>query len=135
MALESFKTKHGSCRHRALGFFIVAARLGVPVRYAVSDCHAYVELMDSNNDWVALDLGGCDPGGPRNPKDLNPPSDQPQPPEPPAPKPEKPTVSPPKVPEKPQSKKIVDIRDFWIGLGTDAELKMAKLAWKKSGGL
>ena len=144
MVLESFKGRVGACRNRALDFFIAATRLGIVCRVAVSDCHAYVELLDpGTQDWVALDLGGCDPPSsgdpdqpptPRNPDDLNPPQlppeqpppeqpqppspppEQPQPPSPPSPSP--PPPSPPSeqlpdVPERPEDTGRIDIRDIW----------------------
>jgi len=54
--------KQGSCRHRAIGFFMCGNYLGIPTRYCCSDCHAYVEIwMPNLQKWRAIDLGGCDP--------------------------------------------------------------------------
>jgi hypothetical protein len=121
MVWESFFNKVGACRHRALDFFIVALRRGIACRYVVSDCHAFVELFDPvKNIWIALDLGGCDPGGPRNPDDLNPPEPE-----------EPPPVS--ELPERPEER--LDIRDDMRKAGmTDVDIRIAYNAWKASGG-
>jgi hypothetical protein len=129
MVERTFMDKVGACRHRAMDFMIVALYLGVACRYAVSDCHAWPELWHpSKKIWVALDLGGCDPGGPRNPDDLNPP----QPPAPPTP-PEEEAPPPPEAPEELPPK--VDIRKVMRGLGmNEPDVMQAWEAWRKAGG-
>ncbi len=55
-------SKKGVCRHRALGFVVVAHSLGIPAHYVMNDAHAFVEvwapLADGRDAWQRLDLGG-----------------------------------------------------------------------------
>ena len=55
-------SKKGVCRHRALGFVIIAHSLGIPTHYVMNDAHAFVEvwapLADGRDAWQRLDLGG-----------------------------------------------------------------------------
>ena len=55
-------SKRGVCRHRALGFVVLAQSLGIPAHYVMNDAHAFVEvwspLADGSDAWQRLDLGG-----------------------------------------------------------------------------
>ncbi len=55
-------SKKGVCRHRALGFVVLAHSLGIPAHYVMNDAHAFVEvwapLADGRDAWQRLDLGG-----------------------------------------------------------------------------
>ena len=67
MLMSCITSRIGSCRHRALAFFIIANTIGIPTRYCASDCHAYVEVWFGNvNRWVGIDLGGCSPPQPED---------------------------------------------------------------------
>ena len=54
--------RKGVCRHRALGFVVMAHSLGIPAHYVMNDAHAFVEiwapLADGTDAWQRLDLGG-----------------------------------------------------------------------------
>lgn len=54
--------KRGVCRHRSLGFVVLAHSLGIPCHYVMNDAHAFVEvwtpLADGSDAWQRLDLGG-----------------------------------------------------------------------------
>lgn len=54
--------RKGVCRHRALGFMVIATSLGVPCRYVMNDAHAFIEvwapLPDGRGTWQRVDLGG-----------------------------------------------------------------------------
>ncbi len=54
--------KKGVCRHRALGFIVLAHSLGIPSHYVMNDAHAFIEvwapLADGRDAWQRLDLGG-----------------------------------------------------------------------------
>lgn len=128
MVKETFFNKVGACRHRALDFFIVALRLGIVCRYAVSDCHAWPELFHPKKKvWIALDLGGCDPGGPRNPTDIDPPHSPP--------KPAKPDEMAPTPPEKPEDIERKDIRQIMRDMGvSEPDIASAYKAWVRAGG-
>ena len=55
-------SQKGVCRHRALGFLVIAHSLGIPAHYVMNDAHAFVEvwapLADGTDAWQRLDLGG-----------------------------------------------------------------------------
>jgi hypothetical protein len=55
-------SQKGVCRHRALGFMVVATSLGIPVHYVMNDAHAFLEawapLQDGKGAWQRIDLGG-----------------------------------------------------------------------------
>lgn len=55
-------SKKGVCRHRALGFIVMAHSLGIPTHYVMNDAHAFIEvwapLADGTDAWQRLDLGG-----------------------------------------------------------------------------
>lgn len=55
-------SRKGVCRHRALGFVVLAHSLGIPAHYVMNDAHAFVEvwapLADGTDAWQRLDLGG-----------------------------------------------------------------------------
>lgn len=52
----------GVCRHRALGFMVLATSLGLPVHYVMNDAHAFLEAwapgLDGKGTWQRIDLGG-----------------------------------------------------------------------------
>ncbi|MCO4764408.1 MAG: hypothetical protein KC502_23050 [Myxococcales bacterium] len=54
--------KTGVCRHRALGFTIMAHSLGIPTHYVMNDAHAFVEVWapgsTGKGGWLRIDLGG-----------------------------------------------------------------------------
>lgn len=55
-------SQKGVCRHRALGFIVVAHSLGIPSHYVMNDAHAFLEVWapraDGHGGWLRLDLGG-----------------------------------------------------------------------------
>ncbi len=55
-------SQKGVCRHRALGFQVIATSLGIPVHYVMNDAHAFLEawtpLGDGRGGWQRIDLGG-----------------------------------------------------------------------------
>lgn len=52
----------GVCRHRSLGFMVLAHSLQIPAQYVMNDAHAFVEVWVAGSDgrgaWQRLDLGG-----------------------------------------------------------------------------
>ncbi len=52
----------GVCRHRALGFVILARSLGIGAHYVSNDAHAFAEVWAPGSDgrgaWQRIDLGG-----------------------------------------------------------------------------
>jgi len=52
----------GVCRHRALGFVVIAHSLGIACHYVMNDAHAFLEVWapheGGNGAWQRLDLGG-----------------------------------------------------------------------------
>ncbi len=54
--------RKGVCRHRALGFFVIARSLGIPVHYVMNEAHAFIEvwtpLQSGRGGWQRVDLGG-----------------------------------------------------------------------------
>lgn len=65
MVVDCIRSREGSCRHRALAFFVCGVVMGIPIRYCCSDCHAYPETYFGNlKRWVGMDLGGCSPPQP-----------------------------------------------------------------------
>jgi predicted NUDIX family NTP pyrophosphohydrolase len=78
MVVDSIENGRGACRHRALGFYIVANILGIPCHYLTSDCHAFVEVGDGDGHWWGLDLGGCMPEGAEMEPDTDPTEEVPQ---------------------------------------------------------
>ncbi|MFZ4577439.1 MAG: transglutaminase domain-containing protein [Myxococcota bacterium] len=52
----------GVCRHRSLGFLVMAHSLGIPAHYVMNDAHAFIEAWTpgANGDgaWQRIDLGG-----------------------------------------------------------------------------
>lgn len=53
------KYKQGACRHRAFAFFVTANSIGLPTRYVVNECHAFVEVFVPTQGWERINLGGC----------------------------------------------------------------------------
>ena len=53
------KYKQGACRHRAFAFFVTANSIGLPTRYVVNECHAFVEVFVPTQGWERVNLGGC----------------------------------------------------------------------------
>lgn len=55
--------QRGVCRHRTLGFVIVAQSLGIPAHYVTNDAHAFAEVWvrraDGSEGWMRVDLGGA----------------------------------------------------------------------------
>lgn len=55
-------SQKGVCRHRALGFVIVARSLGIGAHYVSNDAHAFAEVWapgtDGHGAWQRIDLGG-----------------------------------------------------------------------------
>lgn len=50
----------GVCRHRAYGFVITAAALGIQSRFVQNEAHAWVEVhLPENRGWLRVDLGGA----------------------------------------------------------------------------
>ena len=69
MVVDCVSSREGSCRNRALAFFVIGNVIGIPTRYCCSDCHAYVEVYFPNVDrWIGMDLGGCPPPQPKGPQ-------------------------------------------------------------------
>ncbi len=52
----------GVCRHRALGFLVIAHSLGIAAHYVMNDAHAFLEVWapqeNGTGAWQRLDLGG-----------------------------------------------------------------------------
>lgn len=55
-------SQKGVCRHRALGFLVIAHSLGIPAHYVMNDAHAFAEAwaprQDGTGAWQRIDLGG-----------------------------------------------------------------------------
>lgn len=55
-------SRKGVCRHRALGFLIVAHSLGISAHYVMNDAHAFIEAwvpaLSGRGQWQRIDLGG-----------------------------------------------------------------------------
>lgn len=55
-------SQKGVCRHRALGFLVMAHSLGIASHYVMNDAHAFLEVWaparDGKGAWQRLDLGG-----------------------------------------------------------------------------
>jgi hypothetical protein len=54
--------RRGVCRHRSLGFVLMAQSLGIPSLYVMNEAHAFVEVRLPRRDgvgaWQRIDLGG-----------------------------------------------------------------------------
>lgn len=54
--------RRGVCRHRSLGFVVMAHSLGIPAQYVMNDAHAFVEAWvvtpAGRGGWQRIDLGG-----------------------------------------------------------------------------
>jgi transglutaminase-like putative cysteine protease len=51
----------GVCRHRALGFLVMAHSLGIPAHYVMNDAHAFIEAWTpgANGDGAARTRSSC----------------------------------------------------------------------------
>lgn len=57
---EVMREQAGHCRHRAQVFVAMAKAWDIPCRYIRNDCHAYVEILDAEKNWLGIDLGGTE---------------------------------------------------------------------------
>lgn len=55
-------SQRGVCRHRSLGFVVVAQSLGIPAQMVINEAHVFVEawvpFADGTDGWQRIDLGG-----------------------------------------------------------------------------